>query len=306
MPYRYLPREPAADAPSTTSSRRARTSARRWSTARATRRCSTRGRSGGRSSCATGASRTSPGARAASRATCTGASTWRATARRCARSGASRAPCAAATCARPSSTRPSARTSTACRSTRSTPSPSRGRSAPRCPSGASSTRTAPSSSRADRDVGVTWERLEQVPWLRRERFGGLEYHVVETPDGERYLRRWFVGVAEPREKPRGVGDDEPWVHVDVSEQTLVLYRGAMPIYATLVSSGLEGHDTPARRVPHPAQVRLGHDGEPRARRRRRQLPESTTSRGRSTSTAPSRCTARSGTTASACSAATAA
>lgn len=97
--------------------------------------------------------------------------------------------------------------------------------------------------RADRDV-PSWERLERVPWVRRERFDDSEYHVVQTDAGERYLRRWFVAVAEQRAPPRGVGQDEPWVHVDISEQTLVLYRGGMPIYATLVSSGLEGHDTP--------------------------------------------------------------
>ena len=97
--------------------------------------------------------------------------------------------------------------------------------------------------RADRDVPA-WERLDRVPWVRREHFDDGEYHVVQTDAGERYLRRWFVAVAEQRAPPRGVGQDEPWVHVDISEQTLVLYRGGMPIYATLVSSGLEGHETP--------------------------------------------------------------
>ncbi len=90
-----------------------------------------------------------------------------------------------------------------------------------------------------------WERQERVPWLRRERIGAHVYHVVQTPDGEeRFLRAWFVGVAEAIDPPRSVGADDVWVHVDVSEQTLVMYRGARPFYATLVSSGLEGHDTP--------------------------------------------------------------
>lgn len=90
-----------------------------------------------------------------------------------------------------------------------------------------------------------WERQERLPWRGRENIDGRVYHVLDVGDSEvRYLRAWFVAVAEPIERPRGIGDDEPWVHVDVGAQTLVVYRGARPIYATLVSSGLEGHDTP--------------------------------------------------------------
>lgn len=97
--------------------------------------------------------------------------------------------------------------------------------------------------RSDEEA-TPWERQAIVPWLRRERHGNQVYHVVETPGGERLLRAWFLGVAERRDPPRGTEPDEPWVHVDVSEQTLVLYRGEVPVYATLVSSGLVGHDTP--------------------------------------------------------------
>ncbi len=97
----------------------------------------------------------------------------------------------------------------------------------------------------DDDSMEAWERQARVPWLRRERRGAEIYHVVRGPDDEpRYLRAWFVSVAERIDPPRGIADDEPWVHVDLSEQTLVIYRGTRPIYATLVSSGLEGHDTP--------------------------------------------------------------
>ena len=45
--------------------------------------------------------------------------------------------------------------------------------------------------------------------------------------------------------PTGIEPNEPWVHVDLSSQTLVLYRGEVPVYATLVSSGVEGHETAA-------------------------------------------------------------
>jgi hypothetical protein len=98
---------------------------------------------------------------------------------------------------------------------------------------------------ADDGEMAAFERQHTVPWLRRQRVGDRIYHVLEGPDGEeRYVRLWFVSVAERIDPPRGVAEDEPWVHVDVTEQTLVLYRGPTPVYATLVSSGLEGHDTP--------------------------------------------------------------
>lgn len=88
-------------------------------------------------------------------------------------------------------------------------------------------------------------RLATVDWQRRERVGDQMYHVIRGADGsDRWMREWFLAVAERRDPPAGVEENEPWVHVDVSSQTLVLYRGTEPIYATLVSTGLEGHDTP--------------------------------------------------------------
>lgn len=90
-----------------------------------------------------------------------------------------------------------------------------------------------------------FERQAVVPWVRRERVGSQIYHVIELESGEeRYLRAWFVGVAEYQAPARGIDLDEPWVHVDLSEQTLVLYVGPQAVYATMVSSGLDGHDTP--------------------------------------------------------------
>lgn len=92
----------------------------------------------------------------------------------------------------------------------------------------------------DHDVLPT-PRLSIVAWSRREHVGDKSLHVLA--DGH-YVRDWYLAVAERTDRPRGVGRDEPWVHVDVGEQTLVVYRGDTPIYATLVSTGLVGHDTP--------------------------------------------------------------
>jgi hypothetical protein len=84
-------------------------------------------------------------------------------------------------------------------------------------------------------------RHEKLSWVGRTRYNGSVYH--ELSDGS-LLKDWFVAVAEPVKPPRKLNDEEMWIHIDISAQTLVLYRETEPIYATLVSTGLSGHDTP--------------------------------------------------------------
>jgi len=106
--------------------------------------------------------------------------------------------------------------------------------------------------RRDRDDGsIRWiddPDAEAIPrrtpltgWLGKHRVGDDIMHELE---GDRFLQAWSVGVASRIDPPFSVEDDEPWVHVGLSEQTLVVYRGHTPVYVTLVSSGLPGHDTP--------------------------------------------------------------
>ncbi len=84
-------------------------------------------------------------------------------------------------------------------------------------------------------------RLSEVPGASREHLG--DDLVYKLPDG-RYLKSWYVALAEKIPRPEGIGPGEPWVHVNIDQQTLVAYQGDEPVYATLVSTGLEGHDTP--------------------------------------------------------------
>ena len=53
-----------------------------------------------------------------------------------------------------------------------------------------------------------------------------------------------MSVIEAIEVPFEIEPGEPWIHVDISSQSLVIYRGDTPVYATLVSTGIDGHDTP--------------------------------------------------------------
>lgn len=71
--------------------------------------------------------------------------------------------------------------------------------------------------------------------------GGKTYYV--SPD-DLLVPAEAVRLAEPHKRPGGVGPNDKWVHVDLARQTMVAFEGETPVYATLVSSGKEGHDTP--------------------------------------------------------------
>lgn len=92
------------------------------------------------------------------------------------------------------------------------------------------------------------KRLEMVPLrYRYRRIGSTDY--FQMADGS-WIRDRFLRMTTPGARPAEVGPDEHWIDVDISEQTLVVFEGDRPIYATLISSGKESkvkqqdHSTP--------------------------------------------------------------
>ncbi len=93
-----------------------------------------------------------------------------------------------------------------------------------------------------------------------ERYSSLPVEGVATWRGEQYvlggeglaLREASVAVASHHPTPDDVREGEKWVVVDLSEQTLVAFEGDTAVFATLVSSGKPGHETPtgAFRIRH--------------------------------------------------------
>ncbi len=75
--------------------------------------------------------------------------------------------------------------------------------------------------------------------------------VVEV-EGKRYVRsdgdfavaEEAVRLVRKIARPKGVPAEEKWVHIDLERQALVAYEGDRPVYATLVSSGKDGYETP--------------------------------------------------------------
>jgi hypothetical protein len=71
--------------------------------------------------------------------------------------------------------------------------------------------------------------------------GGAQYW--ETVDGW-WLRASDGTKTEPNPLPDGLGEHERWIDVNLRRQTLVAFDGATPVFATLVSSGRNEHETP--------------------------------------------------------------
>ncbi len=78
-------------------------------------------------------------------------------------------------------------------------------------------------------------------FVRKVRIGDHDFYEDESGN---LLRAYAVGVANVLKRPPGVGAKEHWVHVDLSEQTLVAYIGDRPVLATLVSTGKTPGMTP--------------------------------------------------------------
>ncbi len=66
---------------------------------------------------------------------------------------------------------------------------------------------------------------------------------VTTRDG-RFVPRDRVRVARARPLPRAKFKGDKWVHFNLDEQTFVAYEGRTPVYASLISSGIERFATP--------------------------------------------------------------
>lgn len=83
---------------------------------------------------------------------------------------------------------------------------------------------------------------------------------------DQWVEQRWVAIAKPVERPEGASGR--WIAVDLYEQTLVAYEDDVPVFATLIASGLPGTDTEeglftvwARAIRDPMS---GASGSPRA------------------------------------------
>jgi hypothetical protein len=69
--------------------------------------------------------------------------------------------------------------------------------------------------------------------------GGLWYRIGE----EQWVHSGYVRTFSPRLRPEGVGEDEKWIDVNLSEQTVIAMEGDVPVYAALAATGRPGFET---------------------------------------------------------------
>jgi len=84
-------------------------------------------------------------------------------------------------------------------------------------------------------------RYDHYTVLEELKYKGQRYVRVGA---ETYLPARAVAIARAATPPQDLRPDERWIDVNLTEQTLVAYEGATPVFATLVSTGRQGHETP--------------------------------------------------------------
>jgi hypothetical protein len=96
-------------------------------------------------------------------------------------------------------------------------------------------------SRKHASKGSSIDRFATLPLTgETASIGGQEYW--ETTDGW-WLRAMDGTKTEPGAAPEKLGTDEKWIDVNLHRQTLVAFEGDKPVFATIVSSGRNEHET---------------------------------------------------------------
>jgi hypothetical protein len=77
-----------------------------------------------------------------------------------------------------------------------------------------------------------------------KKFGGTRF--VETEDGNWMRDKDVAIVAKLSKLPKISKKDQRWIDISILRQTLILYQGDKPIYATMVSTGKDGLGDPRK------------------------------------------------------------
>lgn len=115
-----------------------------------------------------------------------------------------------------------------------------------------------------RKAGATYYRLDKGDLERDEKLGWREFipltgkvrqirgvRVVETRDGRWVRSGDLKTAAKPSTLPSWAKKGNKWIDVSIVSQTLVLWEGETPIYATLVSTGRDGLGEPGKTLSTP-------------------------------------------------------
>jgi len=95
----------------------------------------------------------------------------------------------------------------------------------------------------------SYDRFAPLPLTgKSEEFNGTRYD--ELADGS-WVKHSQIRVTKPGPMPANLGENERWIDVNLTTQTLVAFVGTRPVFATLISSGKQNkkdkdkdHSTP--------------------------------------------------------------
>ncbi len=98
-----------------------------------------------------------------------------------------------------------------------------------------------------KEEGGSFKSIEKVARLSDHPFIGelkrRNRRYVQVGDNL-FLSSRVAAVVRMAKPPEDLKPNERWIDIDLSEQTLVAYEGERPVFATLVSTGRKGFETP--------------------------------------------------------------
>lgn len=98
--------------------------------------------------------------------------------------------------------------------------------------------------------GDELQRREMIPLTGTvKEIAGIR--MVETRDGRWLKSADLKTIAKPTQLPWHAKDQRRWIDVSILAQTLVLWQGSTPVYATLVSTGRDGVGDPQKTLSTP-------------------------------------------------------
>lgn len=115
-----------------------------------------------------------------------------------------------------------------------------------------------------RKAGATWWDVRDRELVRGEPLGWREFvplsgkvrrfagvRMVEARDGRWLRSEDLKTAAKPKDLPWYASRDRRWIYISLLSQTLVLWEGSRPVYATLISSGRDGMGDPKTTLSTP-------------------------------------------------------
>ena len=100
----------------------------------------------------------------------------------------------------------------------------------------------------EKDQRIKWRQFIPLTGTVRKIQG---VRMVETRDGRWVRSRDMKTAAKPSKLPSWARNGTKWIDISIVSQTMVLWEGGQPVYATMVSTGRDGLGEPRKTLSTP-------------------------------------------------------